>query len=487
MAAESKNRQNQQKQGLLASLRKIFTMNIGTIMFGILFLYMASSAIMYIASNHVTSYQVITGPLSRNETYTGLALREESVVSTSTGGYITYYAREGSKINANGPVYALSATKNPESDISLSADDLSRIRRQMSNFSAGFDPSKFNSTYSFKYELDGSILQYAGVNNTSSSSERDDESSSGTSGGFSVSMVNVGGQSVCKSQNDGIVLYSTDGYEGKSLENLQAADFSQASYQEVNLKTQDQVAAGDNIYTIITNERWQLVIPLSDKQAAKLTDRETIRVKFLKDGMTQSGDFELRTIDGSYYGILTFEKGLIRYASDRFLDIELVTNSQTGLKIPLSSIITRDFYKIPSTYLTEGGEENEELGFMRLEKNKGVESQIFVPANVYGVETIPAPEEGGMETYNYYIDKGVFQEGDALINPETKEKFVVGKTGRLDGVYCINKGYSVFRRIEILEKNEEFAIVDDATGYGLVCYDHIVQDASQVNDKDILY
>ena len=29
----------------------------------------------------------------------------------------------------------------------------------------------------------------------------------------------------------------------------------------------------------------------------------------------------------------------------------------------------------------------------------------------------------------------------------------------LEGVYCINQGYAVFRRIEVLDQNEEYAIV----------------------------
>ena len=32
-------------------------------------------------------------------------------------------------------------------------------------------------------------------------------------------------------------------------------------------------------YTIITDERWSLLIPLSDRQVEKLKDRSTIRVK----------------------------------------------------------------------------------------------------------------------------------------------------------------------------------------------------------------
>ena len=100
--------------GITARFRNIFGRNIATIIFSVLFLYMVVSAIFYMTSGHIESYQVTAGPLSMNETYTGLALREESIISCDTGGYLVYYAREGDKINANGAVYGLSATKNPE-------------------------------------------------------------------------------------------------------------------------------------------------------------------------------------------------------------------------------------------------------------------------------------------------------------------------------------------------------------------------------------
>jgi len=45
----------------------------------------------------------------------------------------------------------------------------------------------------------------------------------------------------------------------------------------------------------------------------------------------------------------------------------------------------------------------------------------------------------------------------------------------------------VFRFINILDQNEEFCIVENGTEYGLAQYDHIILDASQVKEEDILY
>lgn len=303
--------QNKQKPGkltgILTAIRNVFGLNIGTMMFGALFIYMVFSAVLFLTSNHIESYQVITGPLSRNETYTGLAIREEKIYQAESNGYVNYYAREGNKINANGAVYGVSSTRIPETDTQLDQEDLTRIRSEMLSFSKGYNSSKFNNTYSFKYQLEGSILQYSGVIETavSASSEEDPSLVSFTSS-------TLGNQTICKAPSDGIVLYSKDGYEGKTVDTVTADDFNQNSYHETDLKTKDAVKIGEPVYTLITDERWSLLIPLSEKQAAKLADRTSIRVKFLKDDMTQSGEFSIIEIDGSKYGKIIFNRGLIR-------------------------------------------------------------------------------------------------------------------------------------------------------------------------------
>lgn len=491
ISLSDKYKKQEKTPGILARLRKVAGLNIGTIMFGILFIYMSFSTILYFTTTHIESYQVTSGPLSRNETYTGLAIREETVCTAPSSGYITYYAREGSKINASGAVYGLSSTKKSTSTASLATEELLKIRNDMMSFSKGFNSSKFNNTYSFKYELKGNILQYAESENSSSapltSDEYDESDDSSGKDNITNSNVYAGNESICQSQSDGIILYSTDNYEGKTIDTVTAEDFDQNSYHETDLKTSDSVQSGDDVYTIITDERWSLLIPLSDKQAEKLKDRSTIRVKFLKDDMTQNGDFSIITIDGGKYGQIDFNKGLIRYASDRFLDIELVTNTVVGLKIPLSSIVTKDFYVVPSRMATT---QNNETGFMLASGNKdsGTFKSVSIYASVEDTSVSKLATDGSEDQpMIYYIDKSSFKEGDALIDPDTGEKYIIGETDTLEGVYCINKGYAVFRRIEILDQNEEYAIVSKNTSYGLARYDHIVRNADKVKEEDILY
>lgn len=63
-----------------------------------------------------------------------------------------------------------------------------------------------------------------------------------------------------------------------------------------------------------------------------LTSKSTINIKFKKDNVTTTADFSLVNHDGNYYGRLSLDKYMIRYASERFLDIELVTASKSGIE-----------------------------------------------------------------------------------------------------------------------------------------------------------
>lgn len=450
-------------------IKEIAGLNIATITFSIIFVYMLFTAIHYVTSSHVVSYRVTSSPLSRNDTYTGLILRDEMILKADSNGYVTYYAREGNKVNANGAVYGLSSTKKPEVENTLTQEEKAKIREEMLNFSRNFNPAKYSTTYSFKYGIKSSILHYSGISA--------EETLTST----------LGNQTISKAPEDGMVLYSKDGYEGKTVSSLSAKDFDQNMYKEIDLKSEDEVKAGQEVYTLVKSEKWSLLIPLSKKQASKLASRTALRVKFLKDDMTQVGDFSIIEIDGNKYGKLDFDRGLIRYVTDRFLDIELVTNTTIGLKIPLSSITTKEFYKVPSKFALL--DKNDEIVGFRYQymDEKGVIQEEIIDPIIHAVEEdSDSLEEDKKETY-YYIDKNRFNEGDIICSPDGQEKFIVGDTGVLEGVYCINQGYAVFRRIVILDQNEEFAVIANDTSYGLIPYDYIIYDVKDVNEQDIIY
>lgn len=72
---------------------------------------------------------------------------------------------------------------------------------------------------------------------------------------------------------------------------------------------------------------------MNKEMESELDGRKSIRFRFLKDGTIFSGDFSiLHNNDGSF-GKIDMETSLIRYSGERFLEIELLLDRTTGLKI----------------------------------------------------------------------------------------------------------------------------------------------------------
>ena len=181
------------------------------------------------------------------------------------------------------------------------------------------------------------------------------------------------------------------------------------------------------------------------------------------------------------FGRLDFDRYMVQFVSDRFMDFEVYTEEAEGLKIPVTSVTSKDFYTIPIGYLTNGGDATtEESGFYKeVYSESGETSIVFVPAELYN----------STDDY-YYVNKrddGPLQSGDYIVKPDSQERFQIGPTASLEGVYNINKGYAVFKLVKTLVNNGEYYIIEKGTSYGLSVYDHIVLDASTVSEGQIVY
>ena len=457
------NNKNQIRNFTFSDIRHIRP-NIGTIIFGAVFLYMIITVILFLTRAHVNSFQVISGPLAKNRTYTALAVREETIVTADAGGYITYYARENSKVKKYGAVYSVSPNAQISEESELSDDSLRAIGSDVRDFSASFEVGKFNDTYSFKNRIEGRVLDNS-LLDTSDLAEMKGKNS-----------VTIGSQTIATSPSDGIVSYTLDGYEGFDIKGITPDDMDRNSYKQTVLKTNGQVRAGQQIYKIVNSEKWTLIIQLTARQIIQLADRQTIRVKFLQDGSTQTAAFSVFPGEnGEYYGKLDFSTGLLRFIDSRFIEIELVTNTATGLKVPVTSIVTKTFYVIPKEYASYGGSTTE-TGFLKVSKSSdGSEEVTFVSPTLYELK------DG-----KYYVDTSEFSEGDVIIKDgSSSDRFIVRDTAALEGVYSMNKGYAVFRKVNIIDKNEQFCLVESGTSYGITQFDFIVENSSDVKESDI--
>ena len=226
------------------------------------------------------------------------------------------------------------------------------------------------------------------------------------------------------------------------------------------------------------NEDWSIVIPVeSEEFARELKEEDYIKVRFMKNQNTSWGKVDYFTnIEGDTFVSLTFTNSMVSFCTDRFLDIELLLEDETGLKIPNSAIVEKEFFIVPKEYVTKGGNSGASGVLLETYNEDGKAVTEFVETTIY--------EETDTE---YYLDDTVLRSGSYLVKPDSMEKYPVSRIGSLKGVYNINKGYADFKQIIVLYNNDEYSIVKSNTTYGLSVYDFIVLDAATVEDSDFVY
>ena len=438
-------------------------LNIGTFMFGILFLYMIICLIMYLTSPHVTAYEVTAGPLSGNYKYTAIALKSEKIVYSTSAGSINYYARENSKVGVGNAIYSVGASLNNQSGVTSEATDdnssvdFSAFHTIASSFSTAYSAMDYQDVYNFKADAQTAIFEIYSQNQMDSAA-------------------NYSGQNLVTADTDGIVVYSVDGMEDKTVDDIRLSDFAKTNYKRTNLRMKESVSANDPVYKLITSEEWSLIIPLDTKTATELADSTTVRFTFLEDKSTFNADFSIIQNEDGFFGKLDISNSVIRFAGDRFIDIELQINKASGLKIPNSAIAEKTFYRIPKEFVSVNENNENEISLIKeTYDTDGSAITKYITATVYDKTDT-----------DYYVDTGLFEEGDYVLMKDSSKRYQVSDTKSLIGVYNINKGYAVFREITIIDENEEYCIVESNSSYGLSQYDHIALDASTVKEDAIV-
>lgn len=457
-------------QGL--SGRKI-KVNIGFFILLVLACYVCYSAYSSFKKSNINYYEVVEGGMAKDTEHTGIALRTENTQYTKTAGYINYFVNGGKRVGVGTQIYTIDETgamssflaSNADFDTDLSEESIDRIKKNLNSFATEFEDNNFSHIYNAKIKINASLLDATGT----MSSEMLDELMS--SSGISFSRV--------YSPVVGTISYDIDGYEERTSESITIADFDNQDYSMTHLKSGQMIENGAPAYKVITDEQWELVFPITEEEREILSGYDTLKVKFNGTNINATGTYtQLNSMDGNAYGKLTFNKYMVNFIDDRYIDFHLDLPSNSGLKIPKSAVITKTFLLVPTDYLARGGD-NTDQGFYKEILTDSGTSIEYVPCDIFY----------STDDY-YYVDlssKAPLQPGDYVVKPGTTERYKLGETASREGVYNINKGYAVFKQIDIIDSNDEFYTVKKNQKYGLSVYDHILYDPSGVNEGDFIY
>lgn len=448
------------------------TMNrIELVIFGAMTVYIVVLIFMYLNSETIKGYEIQMGSLSVSKTYTGIALRQEETISSPYTGYIYYYEREGNRVSSRDTVYSidesgkLASMLNSESsgDNTYSDEELSEFRAEIIQYDRGFESSDFRSVYDFKYDVEGAVISLVSTNMYESIE--------------ALNQSNLGGMvSLCSVGKSGYIVYSTDGYEDLTLEEITADVYDQSEYAKIRVNNNDLIEKGTIVGKIITDENWSLVIPIDAERAAELEEEDYVKVKFIKTQEISWAQVTIHHLADGDYAQLSFTNSCITFCTDRFVDVELVVDDETGLKIPNSAIAEKEFFIIPAEYMIKGGANGSYGVSKEVYDENGNLVYEFVETTVYS-----------SDENEFYVDNSNLSIGNYICKPDSTEKMAISKSGTLIGVYNMNKGYADFKQITILAQNDEYSIVSSNTQYGLTVYDRIVLDASAVDNDAFTY
>ena len=461
------------KKKKIIKYRKPLSVNIGFIVFFAIFAYILIYMAMYFTRDRVSIYEVVYGKNAdqTNKTYQALLLRTENQVISDTAGYLNYYVRSGERTSVGTTIYTIDESgkiqeylATNESGTEMSDSDYETLRSYITNFTTSYSDIAYSETYNFKIDLSSALLECVNMNMLN---QKISELSA--DGGYNYS--------VNKAANSGIVEYYSDGYENKPISEITAADFDYSNYNRNHISSGNLIESGAPAYKIITEENWNVLIPLTPEEADSRQADTRIKIKFTEDGTTVVGDFQVVTQNDCTFGLVSLNKYMLKYASERYAEIQIVETEVSGLKIPKTSVVTKDFFTIPKDFSMVGGEDNE-TGFSKqvYDETTGTTTVKFISPEIFYEN----------EQY-YYVDDEELAKGDILIKNDSVETFTVGQTDSLEGVYNVNSGYCIFRRIEKLSESSDYFLINTSTSYGLKVYDHIVIDGSVVTENAVVF
>ncbi len=461
------------KNKKVVKYRKPFDLNIGFVFMAVLLAYLVIEIIISIKDVKPAIYCVESSYIDNNFYVTGIALRNETLVNSSTSGYISYYIRDGERVGKNATVYTVDETgslydylvETAGDSIKLTDEDYETIQKRIMMFRATYSADEFSGVYGFKDDLQNLMLE---VTNE-----------------LLIEQATANGTDITNtfrsvpSEMSGVVTYYQDGFENYSIDAVTANAFNTSTYEKKSLKSGEIINAGSPVYKVIGSDDWNIVAPLTPEQVQLLAEKEVVTITI--DNLNHEVDcnFELLTkSDGTYINII-LNKMMVDFIDDRFLEVCIKINSPTGLKLPNAAVVDVNAYQIPKSYFGAGVNDK---------------NQIYLNKVVLGedgkitYENIKTVIYASDEEY-HYINMNALEPGDVIALPNSQETISTSQmmTKSFTGVYTANKGTAAFKVVEIINQKDDFCIVKDNLDKSITLYDYILLDVEDVTEGQVIY
>ncbi|MBR6403232.1 MAG: hypothetical protein IKS48_07590 [Eubacterium sp.] len=454
--------------------------NSTLVIFFIILIYVVASVIKSISKEPITTYKVSSSNINNNIKCTGIALRNENMINTSKSGYLIYFVRDGDKIKKGASVCTVDETGNVITTIKEAGEseegnalftnaDYASIRSTIDTYKSSYTDETFSNLYNFKSAIDSKVMELSSQVMMQKIN----------SGGAKVSSTL---ENICANES-GVITYYLDGFEKKTPETLSEDDFNQNNYKKSSLKSGDILDAGSTAFKIVSDENWHIVCQITNDQAEKLKEKDSIRFTINNSPNDISASYTIAQRENTSFLIIPLKKYMVDYIDERYLSIEIIIDEHKGLKVPNTAIVEKETYKIPKDFIIQDKDSSAKtVNVQRFAKASGSDAELS-SSQMTAVKLIVYKSD---DDY-YYVDKDAFQDSDILFDPGNTRNTPIMALERfkMQGVYLANEGIAEFVEGEIIISQDEFTILND-DGY-LKEFDNIVLDSSQVEENQTLY
>lgn len=454
-------------------------------------------ATMAVKNSDINVETVAYGSIATPQKYTALIVRTEYVVKSDRSGQVFYNYAEGDYISKNAAVCAVKDVSSTDAietrletidkdilksqksrtDLSAFSEDIARIESNIQRTVDSVAGKSMAADMSFAYDLKNQVQLFMNQRNEIWLTENVESLSQLTEEKNRYQQQLAQNMSTIRSRESGILSLSYDGLE-ETLTPQGLDDLTQAQIGDgrmTYISKAKAVAEGDPLFKIIASNQWYMVAYLPNSAAAGWTrgGSQTLDLQH-EDGVIpisakiesiEIGETETRVVFSTYEQMESF-------MNQRNLEFRIESTTTQGLKVPNDAIVEKSLIAIPRDCLTESN------------GNNGVLLVNGENARFLAVNIITSDEE------NYYVDQsGTLKLGDVILQGtgENATQYTVAALKPRTGVYVANSSLARFVTIDILEQNQEYAIIRSGTTYGLQAYDTIVSDAKNISEGESIY
>ncbi len=437
-------------------------------------IYLAFYVVIYLSKDKLAVYEVSASNIEDKISGTGIILRDEKVYDLEQDGYVNHYVQDSAKVSKGGTVYMIDTTGKIQAYLNgleareiMTETERDRIIERLRAFSESYSDDHFSVVYESHREISHDLTAY--IDTVLAKHSKELQKKYGKKSYVSV-----------KAGDSGIVSFSSDGMEGLTTKEINRDVFINKP-KMVELQTSDKQQKGDPVYRLVSKQQWSLVVPIDEGDQARLEQAieendSRIQVFFGKDNFTTWASCDCRKINGSYYAILSFDDYVQRYINQRYLYVDLILSSTKGLKIPSSSIVDKEVFQIPDNYLVRGSNSSskDHVNLVTEDqegKRKISQKNVKVYKNQDGIAWIYGT---GLE------------EGTEIADERQENTMTLPETTTIQGVYSINRGYTIFRLISIEQRNEDYCIIS-INDSDVALYDRIILNSNTVKENQVIY